>query len=150
MMTSLFAALASFFIAHKGDIAAKMAASAGYDLLKKGLNIKPLIQKLKRFFSKDSDSESFVRSIFDSTVSKDSDPVNALQQNYRQLTAGDMPSEILPVLREWFEENQDAIAQINTVQIEQSSGIAVGVQNAKGNIFNITGDYNINEPKKEN
>jgi hypothetical protein len=150
MMTSLFTALASFFIAHKGDIVAKMAASAGYDLLKKGLNFKTLIQKLKSFFSKDSDSESFVRSICDSTLPKDGDPVNALQQNYRQLTGGDMPSEMLSVLQEWFEENQDAIAQINTVHIEQSSGIGVGVQNAKGNIFNITGDYNIHEPKKEN
>lgn len=150
MMTSLFAALTSFFLAHKGDIAAKMAASAGYDLLKKGLNFKPLIQKLKGFFQKESDSENFVRSICDSTLPKDSNAVNALEQNYRKLTGAAMPEELLPILREWFEENQDAISQTNSVHIEQSSGIAIGVQNAKGNIINVTGDYNIHEPKKEN
>ena len=52
-----------------------MAASAGYDLLKKGLNFKPLIQKLKAFFHKEDDSENFVRSICDSPVPKDSDVV---------------------------------------------------------------------------
>lgn len=147
--TTLFAALADFFEHHKGDIASKMAASAGYDILKKSLNFKGLAAKIKGYFKKEEQADQFIEQVCNQPVQEGEDPQAALRKTYEKFTGEIFPSEFLQDLKTWFADNREAIQQTTTVSFSHSSGFNIGAQQAKGNIYNVQGDYNKGNERKE-
>lgn len=147
--TTLFAALASFFMHHKGDIASKMVASAGYDILKKSLNFKGLVTKIKDYFKKEEQADQFIEEVCNQQIQEKEDPQVALRATYEKVTGETFPPELLQELKTWFEENREAMEQTANVSFNNSSGFNIGAQQAKGNIYNIQGDYNNRNERKE-
>ncbi len=150
--TTLFTALTTFFTDHGGDIASKMAASAGYDILKNALNFKGLAGKIKGFFKKDDQAEKFIKEVCNRQIEKSDDPQSMLSSTYHDVTGETeaLPDGLLQELKAWFEENKTKIAEVNNVSFKDTTGFNVGVQKAKGNIFNIQGNYNAGNGKNEN
>ncbi|CAN5585832.1 hypothetical protein BH10BAC2_BH10BAC2_11260 [soil metagenome] len=150
LITTLFAALADFFEHHKGDIASKMAASAGYDILKKSLNFKGLAAKIKGYFKKEEQVDQFIEQVCNQPIQEGEDPQTAIRTTYEKFTGDPFPPELMKDLKIWFADNREAIQQTTTVTFSQTSGFNIGAQQAKGNIYNVQGDYNKgNEPKED-
>ncbi len=147
--TSLFTVLTGFFSLHGGDILSKMTASAGYDILKRNLDFKGLGGKIKGFFSKDEQAEAFIREVCNRQVPIAVSPQEALTTAYTDITGESIPEGLQQQLKEWFTANSDKIAKVYNISLTNTSGINVGVQKAKGNIYNIQGDYNAANGKKE-
>lgn len=148
-MDTLFAALCTFFIDHSGDIASKMVASAGYDILKNTLNFKELTGKIKGFFKKDEQAEKFIEQVCNRQISKDEDPEQMLYSTFENVTGEAFPPALLEELKSWFEKNKEAIIQTTNISFTNTTGFNVGTQQAKGNIYNIQGDFNSENGKKE-
>ena len=148
--TTLFAALCTFFINHSGDIASKMAASAGYDILKKSLDFKGLSGKIKGFFKRDEDPDKFIERVCNHELPVGENPEPVLQSTFETLTGESFPFALLGELKSWFEESKEAITQTANVSFSNTTGFNVGAQQAKGNIYNIQGNYNVGNGKKEN
>jgi hypothetical protein len=149
IITTLFAALADFFEHHKGDIASKMAASAGYDILKKSVNFKSLAAKIKGYFKKEEQADQFIEQVCIQPIQKGEDPQTALRKIYEQFTGETFPTELLQDLKTWFADNGESIHQTTTVSFTHTSGFNIGAQQAKGNIYNVQGDYNKGNEQKE-
>jgi len=149
IITTLFAALANFFDHHKGDIASKMAASAGYDILKKSLNFKTLAAKIKGYFKKEEQADQFIEQICNQPVQEGQDPQTALRNTFEKFTGEIFPTELLQDLKAWFADNRDVIQQTTTVSFSNTSGFNIGAQQAKGDIYNVQGDYNKGNERKE-
>jgi hypothetical protein len=143
--TTLFSVLAAFFNHHKGDIASKIAASAGYDWLKKAFDLKGLASRVRKFFKNDQDADKFVEEVCTREVTGDQTPEQALQEAYKSVTGQDQPDGLLPELQSWFQENGDALLQPINANQQNTSGFNIGGQLAKGNIYNIQGDYHVNK-----
>jgi hypothetical protein len=149
IIATLFAALSDFLIEHKGDIASKMAASAGYDILKKSLDFKGLAARIKGYFKKEEQADKFIEQICNQPIREGEDPQMELRKAYEQFTGESFPPELLGELKTWFTKNREAIQQTTTVSFSHSSGFNIGAQQAKGNIFNVQGDYNTANEQKE-
>lgn len=149
VITTLFAALSGFLIEHKGDIASKMAASAGYDILKKSLDFKSLATKIKGYFKKEEQADKFIEQICNQPIKEGEDPQTALRTTYEQFTGETFPSGMFEELKTWFANNSEIIQQTTTVSFSHSSGFNIGAQQAKGNIYNVQGDYNRGNERKE-
>lgn len=145
---SLLAGLYTFFKAHDGDIASKMIASAGYDILKNSLDFKSLKEKLGRFFKKKEDQETFVKQLCDTTTTDESTAEESVKAAYEKITGETFQPEIITLIKEWMTQHHGEIQNLNNITISNSSGFNIGVQNAQGKIVNVQGDYNIN-PKKD-
>jgi len=145
---SLLAGLYTFFQAHDGDIASKMIASAGYDILKKSLDFKSLKEKLGGFFKKKEDQEEFVKQLCDTHTLDDTSTEDTVKSTYEKITGETFQPEIIALIKEWMSQQHSEIQNLNNITISHSSGFNIGVQNAQGNIFNVQGDYKIN-PKKD-
>jgi hypothetical protein len=149
IITTLFAALADFFEHHKGDIASKMAASAGYDILKQSLNFKDLAGKIKGYFKKEEQADQFIEQVCSQPIQEGEDPQEVLSKTYEKFAGELFPPELLQDLKTWFADNREAIHQTTTVSFNHSSGFNIGAQQAKGNIYNVQGDYNNGNERKE-
>lgn len=147
-MNTILSALYDFYVAHDGDIMSKIIASAGYDALKKALDFKALKQRLGGFFKKDQDSETFIQQLCQAPVDENVTVSDKLKTEYEKITGEAFEAEILDQLKEWITENKENIQTLNNVSISNSSGFNIGVQNAKGNIVNVQGDYKVN-PKMD-
>lgn len=145
---SLLAGLYAFFQAHDGDIASKMIASAGYDILKKSLDFKSLKEKLGSFFKKKEDQEEFVKQLCDTQTPDETLTAETVKSTYEKITGETFQPEIIALIKEWIGQQHGEIQNLNNITISHSSGFNIGVQNAQGNIFNVQGDYKIN-PKKD-
>lgn len=148
--TTIFTALCSFFSEHSGDIASKMVASAGYDILKKSLDFKGLSQRIKKFFKNEAQADKLIEQICNNELPEDQQPEFALQTAFETLTNESYSPNLLSEIKSWIDENKEAIIQNSTNNFNNTSGLNIGVQQAKGNIYNVQGDYNINHGKKEN
>ncbi len=146
--STIFAALAAFFLNHGADIAGKMVASAGYDILKG--TAKGLTSHIKGFFSSEKQAESFVEEICTRENEEGADPKLTVEKLYQQLTGNSSPAELLNTMKEWFEENRETLSQSVTASFNNTSGFNIGAQQAGGNINNIAGDYIHNDGKKDN
>lgn len=149
IITTLFAALADFFEHHKGDIASKMVASAGYDILKKSVNFKNLAAKIRGYFKKEEQADQFIEQVCNQPIQEGEDPQMALRKTYEQFTGETFPPEMLQDLKTWYTDNRDAIQQTTTANFNHTSGFNIGAQQAKGNIYNVQGDYNNSNERKE-
>lgn len=149
IITTLFAALADFFEHHKGDIASKMAASAGYDILKKSVNFKTLAAKIKGYFKKEEQADQFIEQVCNQPILEGEDPQKALRKTYEKLTGETFPTELLQDLKIWFVDNHETIQQTISASFSNTSGFNIGAQQAKGNIYNVQGDYNKGNERKE-
>lgn len=149
IITTLFAALSDFFTEHKGDIASKMVASAGYDILKKSLDFKGLAAKVKGYFKKEEEVDKFIEQVCNLPIREGEDPQMALHTAFEQITHEAFPPDLLLELKTWFANNREAIQQTTTATFSHSSGFNIGAQQAKGNIYNIQGDYNKNNERKD-
>lgn len=149
IITTLFAALSEFLTEHKGDIASKMAASAGYDILKKSLDFKGLATKIKCYFKKPEQPEQFIEQVCNQPIQESEDPETSLRTAYEKFTGETFPPQLLQDLKTWFKDNSEAIQQTTIVSFNKSSGFNIGAQQAKGNIYNVQGDYNKGNERKE-
>jgi|GEM_PF-941883 len=149
MVTTLFAALCTFFINHSGDIASKMVASAGYDILKSTLNFKGLTGKIKDFFKEDEQAEKFIEQICNRQIQEEEDPEKMLHSTFENVTGEAFPPALLEELKSWFEKNKEAIVQTTNINFTNTTGFNVGTQQAKGSIYNIQGDFNSENGRKE-
>lgn len=145
LVTTLFSALAAFFLHHKGDIASKMVASGGYDMLKKSLDLGGLSSKIKRFFKKDDQADQFVKELCNQPLPGATTPEQAIRDVYKSVTGESQPDGLFAELGSWFQENGDALLQAVTATQQNTSGFNIGGQQAKGNIYNVQGDYNVNQ-----
>lgn len=142
-MSTILSSIYDFFIAHDGDIASKILASAGYDVLKNSVDFKSLKDKIKKFFKKDEDVDRFISSLATSTLNANVKPEEAVKAEYEKIAMKPFDDEILESVKTWLGDNKEQIKTINIVTISNSSGFNIGVQTAGRDVVNIAGNYTI-------
>ncbi|MDB5002099.1 MAG: hypothetical protein JWQ34_324 [Mucilaginibacter sp.] len=146
---SLLAGIYTFFQTHEGDIASKMIASAGYDILKKSLDFKSLKDKIGGFFKKKEDQDEFIKQLCDVKIDNETNTEQSVKSTYEKITGDTFQPEIINLIKEWMSQHHGEIQNLNNITISNSTGFNIGVQSAQGNIVNVQGDYNINHNKDE-
>lgn len=139
-MMTIFGAIVAFLVQEKAGIASKVIASATYDFLKKNLNFNGLKSKIGGLFKSEKDSDKFIEQLCEKPVSDNFN--NDIIALYSNVTGNTAPESLLKLIEEWIKENKESIENINNIQISNSSGFNIGVQNARRDIINIQGDYN--------
>jgi len=142
-MSTILSSIYDFFIAHDGDMASKILASAGYDVLKNSINFKSLKDEIKKFFKKDEDVEKFISSLATSPLDTKMKPEDAIKAEYEKLVGQPFEDEILESVKTWLTDNKEQIKTINVVSISNSSGFNIGTQTAGRDVVNIAGNYTI-------
>lgn len=147
-MNTIFDSIVDFLITEKAGIASKVLASATYDVLKTNLPFNSLKQKIGNIFKKERDADTFIKELCEkpATDSYQKDVANI----YLETTGIVAPDNLVALLEEWIKENRQSIENINNIQISNSSGFNIGVQNAKKDIINIQGDYYSKNETNEN
>jgi GTP-sensing pleiotropic transcriptional regulator CodY len=147
-MNTIFDSIVDFLITEKAGIASKVLASATYDVLKTNLPFNSLKQKIGNMFKKERDADTFIKELCEkpATDSYQKDVANV----YLETTGIVAPDNLVALLEEWIKENRQSIENINNIQISNSSGFNIGVQNAKKDIINIQGDYYSKNETNEN
>jgi GTP-sensing pleiotropic transcriptional regulator CodY len=147
-MITIFDSIVDFLIAEKAGIASKVLASATYDMLKSNLPFNSLKQKIGSMFKKERDADTFIKELCEKPASDSyqKDVANV----YLETTGNVAPDNLVAILEEWVKENRQSIENINNVQISNSSGFNIGVQNAQKDIINIQGDYYSKDETNEN
>jgi len=120
-------------------IASSVIASASYDFLKNTLNFKSLKTKIGKLFKSEKETEIFIRNLCERPASNNVE--SDIKALYQETTGSQAPLDIQSLLVDWLKENKHAIENINNIQISNSSGFNIGVQNAARDIINIQGDY---------
>lgn len=143
-MMTIFGAIVAFLIKEKAGIASKVIASATYDFLKKTLNFNDLKIKIGNLFKTEKDTEIFIESLCEKPATENFG--NDVATLYSNITGNKAPNELLSLIENWVKENKQSIENINNIQITNSSGFNIGVQNAKRDIINVQGDYNPTDP----
>jgi hypothetical protein len=146
-MSTILSMLYEFISNHKGDIASKMLASAGYDMLKNSINFKSLKNRIKGYFKKDEQTQKFIEDVCNNQVTETSIE-NEIAQLYKGITGSEHNSDLLSELRSWVSENQNSFNQFN-VQFSNTSGFNIGNQSAGRDIYNIQGDNKINRNEED-
>ncbi|MCT3991086.1 hypothetical protein HZQ23_08165 [Elizabethkingia anophelis] len=147
-MTTIFESVVTFLLAEKAGIASKVLASATYDILKKSLNFSALKMKIRNMFKSDSETQQFIDGLCETPATNNYH--NDVTGLYSATTGNVAPENLIFLLEEWIKENKESIEDINNIQISNSSGFNIGVQNAKRDIINIQGDYYSKEETNEN
>lgn len=142
-MNTILSSIYDFFIAHDGDMASKILASAGYDVLKNSVDFKSLKDKITKFFTKDEDVEKFISSLATSTLEANVKPEDAVKAKYEKLVGQPFEDEILESVKTWLTDNKEQIKTINVVSISNSSGFNIGTQTAGRDVVNVAGNYTI-------
>nr|WP_314494553.1 hypothetical protein [uncultured Chryseobacterium sp.] len=147
-MITIFDSIVDFLITEKAGIASKMLASASYDILKANLPFKSLKQRIGNMFKTERDADTFLKELCEkpATDSYQKDVANV----YLETTGIVAPDNLVTLLEEWVKENRQSIENVNNIQISNSSGFNIGVQNAKKDIINIQGDYHSKNETNEN
>lgn len=149
-MITVFSALCDFVLQYKAEIASKVIASAAYDGLKKVLDFKSLINRIRKFFKSEKDAEAYVKTICETNAGNPEDLDKDLEHHYKELSGEKPVLEMIKELKNWIKENQTAISSITEINFSNQKGFNIGVQNAKKNIYNIQGDFNKKPKKKKN
>ena len=144
MTHTILGSLITFLFHHKADIASKIAASAGYDAIKKSLNFKDLAGKVKTFFKRPEQSDQFVDQVVHKELGENEAAEAAIARIYQHVTGDQVPSGLMEAITAWLKENEQAILQTTNATFNNVNGFAIGSQHAQGNIQNIQGDMNIN------
>lgn len=140
-MSTILSSIYDFFIAHDGDMASKILASAGYDVLKNSVDFKSLKDKIKKFFTKDEDVEEFISNIATLPLEVNVKPEAAVKAEYEKLVGQPFEDEILESVKIWLADNKEQIKTINVVSISNSSGFNIGTQTAGRDVVNVAGNY---------
>jgi hypothetical protein len=148
-MITVFSALCDFVLEYKAEIASKVIASAAYDGLKRVLDFKGLINRIRKFFKSEKEAEAYVKTICETSVGNPEDPAKDLEHHYEILSGEKPESELINELKDWIKENQNSISSITEMNFSNQQGFNIGVQNAKKNIYNIQGDFNKSPKKKK-
>ena len=147
-MITVFSALCDFVLEYKAEIASKVIASAAYDGLKKVLDFKGLINRLKKFFKSEKEAETYLKDICETGAINPSDPDQDLKNHYQELSGEKSVPELIDELKSWIKENQPTISSITEMNFSNQTGFNIGVQKAKKNIYNIQGDFTQKSKKK--
>jgi hypothetical protein len=147
-MITIFDSIVDFLITEKAGIASKVLASASYDILKANLPFKSLKQRIGNMFKTERDADTFLKELCEKPA------VDSYQNDiaavYLTTTGTVAPDNLVTLLEEWIKENRQSIENVNNIQISNSSGFNIGVQNAKKDIINIQGDYYSKNETNEN
>lgn len=144
---TIFSALCSFFLAHKGEIASRVIASATYDGLKNTLKFSGLKKRIQRFFKRDRDADRYIAEICDKEARNPSKPIRDLEDAFEEITGDSFNPEIFDLVKEWIMENEKDLVIVSKMTFTNQGGFNIGTQNAGQNIINIQGDFHA--PKKD-
>lgn len=139
---TIFSNICAFVLANKASIVSKVIASATYDLLKKTLNFSQLKNRIKKFFHNEEDAEKYIETICNVESNNSSQPCKDIENSFEEVTGENFDNGLYNELQAWIEENKEQIANVSKMEFNNKQGFNIGTQNARGNIYNIQGDYN--------
>ncbi|MET3029192.1 hypothetical protein ABXT06_21115 [Flavobacterium sp. UW10123] len=144
-MITIFSAVSAFVLAHKADIASKVVASATYDIIKNTVDFAGLKKRLTNYFKNDSETDTYLQTICSSESVNVSKPKRDIEDTYESLTGQKFDDKIFEEISSWIKENESQLTKVSAMEFNNTNGFNIGVQNAKKNIINITGDYKPNK-----
>lgn len=144
-MLTIFSAASAFILAYKADIASKVIASATYDVLKNTIDFSPLKERLSKFFKKDTDIDTYLETICSQESVNTSKPQRDIEDVFESVTGEKYNEEMFTEIKGWIKENESVLTQVSKMEFSNTNGFNIGVQNAKKNIINISGDYKPNQ-----
>jgi len=144
-MLTIFSAASAFILAYKADIASKVIASATYDVLKNTIDFSPLKERLSKFFKKDTDIDTYLETICSQESVNTSKPQRDIEDVFESVTGEKYNEEMFTEIKGWIKENESVLTQVSKMKFSNTNGFNIGVQNAKKNIINISGDYKPNQ-----
>ncbi|OXB10201.1 hypothetical protein B0A81_04115 [Flavobacterium plurextorum] len=144
-MLTIFSAVSAFVLAYKADIATKVIASATYDVLKNTIDFSSLKERIKKFFKNETEVDTYLETICSQKSVNTSKPQRDIEDVFESVTGEKYNEDIFSEIKEWIKENESVLTQVSTMKFNNTNGFNIGVQNAKKNIINISGDYKPNQ-----
>jgi hypothetical protein len=144
-MFTIFSAVSAFVLAYKADIATKVIASATYDVLKNTIDFSSLKERIRKFFKNDTEVDTYLETICSQESVNTSKPERDIEDVFESVTGEKYNEEMFTEIKGWIKENESVLTQVSTMEFSNTNGFNIGVQNAKKNIINISGDYKPNQ-----